>query len=297
MPGFRWLRSLRPPAIHLGTAQRAVLRGHDDLVSDVCYSPDGTRLCSGSEDRTVRVWDASTGAELACLREHRGGVTSIAWSPDGLSLASGSRDHTVRIWQGCREISHFFVRPSSGGIEKVCWSPDGDWLAVMSGRSLTVHKVGTGEIRFSQRLKCGLMGSGGVTWSPDGNCLATWTRYNDIHVWNASDGTLRFRLQVQGEDEVTSVTWSPDSRYLVSGSQERGLQVWDARGGRELLLSGGIRGGCFARVGRRMVDISPPGVGTRQCASGTCAAVPNSFVSADTINQFNLLVGHPMAAI
>ena len=74
-PGFPWLRSLRPPPMHLGTAQLAVLRGHEDWVSSVSYSPDGRRIASGSDDKTVRVWDAESGAELAVLRGHEGGVT------------------------------------------------------------------------------------------------------------------------------------------------------------------------------------------------------------------------------
>ncbi|NOZ19835.1 MAG: hypothetical protein GXP25_01970 [Planctomycetes bacterium] len=46
-PGFRWVRSLRPPSVHLGTAQRAVFRGHEDVVNSVSYSPDGSRIVSG----------------------------------------------------------------------------------------------------------------------------------------------------------------------------------------------------------------------------------------------------------
>jgi len=67
-------------------------------VNSVSWSPDGTRLASGSYDKTVRVWDVATGASVATLEGHTGWVRSVSWSPDGTRLASGSRDETVRVW-------------------------------------------------------------------------------------------------------------------------------------------------------------------------------------------------------
>ena len=74
------------------------LEGHNDWVNSVVFSPDGSRIASGSYDNTVRIWDAVNGDSLCTLEGHSSSVNSVAFSPDGSRIASGSDDKTVRIW-------------------------------------------------------------------------------------------------------------------------------------------------------------------------------------------------------
>ena len=73
---------------------------HTQLVPGLFpeWSPDGTRLASGSQDRSIRVWDVESGIMMIVLRGHDERVTSVAFSPDGKVLASCSWDGTVRVW-------------------------------------------------------------------------------------------------------------------------------------------------------------------------------------------------------
>jgi tricorn protease-like protein len=94
----------------LSTGRVLNLRGHTARVEGLACSPDGRRLTTGSEDRTIKLWDTMTGEEVFTLRGHTGGVLSVAFSPDGQRIASGSWDRTVRVWDTSPPASHALFR-------------------------------------------------------------------------------------------------------------------------------------------------------------------------------------------
>ena len=77
-----------------GLTLRQTLPGHERLIYEIAWSPDGRTLASASEDTTIRLWNPETGTRLGSLAAHTHWVRSVAWSPDGRLLASGSSDAT-----------------------------------------------------------------------------------------------------------------------------------------------------------------------------------------------------------
>lgn len=164
------------------------------LVFSVAFSPDGTRIVSGTGDNTVRVWDALSGTEVLSspFRGHSGAVISVAFSPDSSSIVSGSMDETVRIWN------------------------------VKSGTEVLPPLLGHGDMVNS------------VAFSPDGNRIVSGSDDATVRVWNVESGTEVLSPLLGHEGAVNSVAFSPDNTRIISGSQDSTVRVWDAASGIEV---------------------------------------------------------------
>ena len=101
-PGGKLLAVARGSGVELWDVAAAVplatLTGHTGWVRAVAWSPDGTHLATGGDDRTVRIWNTATTTTTTTLTGHTNWVQAVTWSPDGTHLATASTDHTIRIW-------------------------------------------------------------------------------------------------------------------------------------------------------------------------------------------------------
>ena len=89
---------------------------HSEGVASVAFSPDGTRVVSGSWDRLVRIWNAATEDIECALEGHSSRVTSVAFSPDGTHVVSGSIDMSVRIWSAMAGEMEGSLEGHLGGV-------------------------------------------------------------------------------------------------------------------------------------------------------------------------------------
>jgi WD40 repeat protein len=110
-----WIRGL--PKVQRDWSQaEQTLEGHSDSVSSVAFSPDGSKVVSGSGDRTVRVWNVATGQAEQTVEGHSDSVSSVAFSPDDRKSRSGYSMDSSRLWvtqNGLRILSlPFDFRPN-----------------------------------------------------------------------------------------------------------------------------------------------------------------------------------------
>jgi WD40 repeat protein len=104
---------------------------HPEAIRSIAWSPDGTRLATGSADKSIRIWDGTTLNPLFLMEGHQGWVESVAWSPDGITLASASRDGSIRFWDAETGVELHALSGSQGHVGEVvslAFSPDGRML-------------------------------------------------------------------------------------------------------------------------------------------------------------------------
>ena len=89
------------------------------------FSPDGTRVLTGSDDNTARLWDAATAKLVAILAGHAGSVTSVVFSPNGTRVLTGPRDKTVRLWDAASGKAMATLAGHTAWVATVTFSPDG----------------------------------------------------------------------------------------------------------------------------------------------------------------------------
>lgn len=210
------------------------LAGHTDVVHDIAFSRDGTKLASASWDSTIRVWSAATGSVLATLRDTHP-INGVAFNHDGRRLASAGSNRTVRIWSVTtgRPLARLTGHASS--VLDVAFNPRGRDLASSSADN-TVRSWNP-ERKIADRLTGHRRNIFAVAYSPNGERLASAGYDRTILIRNGSDHTRRARLTGH-TNTVSALAFSLGGQRLASASYDGTVRIWSVDGSPVTRLAG-----------------------------------------------------------
>jgi WD40 repeat protein len=240
------LARLRTPRAQGWILHSLILEGHTETVFSVAFSPISQSIVSGSDDHTVRVWDASTGTERHIMHGHEGGVRSAAFSPDGQCVVSGSDDKTVRVWDATTGTERHIMHGHEGGVFSVAFSPNGRFIASGSlDKTVRLWDASTGTERHVMHGH--ESGVSSVAFSPDSQSIVSgsWARDSTVRVWAVSTSTEQHIMHGH-TNAVLSVAFSPDSQSIVSGSWDSTVRIWDASTARQRRIIHGHEDGIYS---------------------------------------------------
>ncbi len=230
------------------------LKGHTNMVPSASFSPDGSRIVTGSLDNTAKVWDAKSGAEVLTLKRHTSAVYSASFSPDGSRIITGSEDNTAKVWDAKSGAELLTLTGHRRGVASASFSPDGSRIVTGSeDNTAKVWDAKSGAVVLTLRGHTFPVKS--VSFSPDGSRIVTGSLDNTAKVWDAKSGAVV--LTLKGHTSfVFSVSFSPDGSRIITGSGD-GAKVWDAKSGAEVLAlkgrTGAVSSASFSPDGSRIV--------------------------------------------
>ncbi len=196
---------------------------HSDWVRCLSFTPDGTKLVSGSFDKTIKLWELATGTVIHTLAEHPKGVFALAVSPNGQILASGSWDDTIKLWNLETGTLIHNLSKHKASVRSLAISPDS--LTLVSGsfdRTIELWQIPAGvptqTISASDPIAA-------IALSPDGKFLASTGDDGKVELWSLPSGRA-LGCASGNKHCIGSLAIGPDSQTIAAGTVNGYVILW-----------------------------------------------------------------------
>ncbi len=200
--------------------------GRGAPIKAVDWSPDATYLAAGGNDKSVRVYQATTGRVVTTYNQHTDFVTTLAWSHDSKYIASGSADGTVKVWDPLGGKTVLNYTNHTAGVRSVDWSHDDTRIVsgAMDGTA-QIWDATSGDTLITYKKH---MGSevNAVAWSHNSKYIASGGNDANTHIWETVTENI---VTMCASSSIFGVSWSPDDQRIVTaGAINKLAQVWRA---------------------------------------------------------------------
>ncbi len=236
---------------NVNSDQPIELKGHDNWITAVAWSPTGPLLASAGLDKKIILWQLPTKKPTRVIEgaaapaagqppvtdKHVDWVRALAFTPDGKFLASAGDDKAILIWEV--ETGKFLRRLDgcTDWVMSLAVSPDGKQIAAGGfDRTIRIWTLENGakvkDIPANKQIVLAL------AWSPNGSTLASGGQDRVIRLWSVAEGNETRALTGHG-DQIFAVSFHPTGQFLASCSGDKSVRLWSIADGREIKNLGG----------------------------------------------------------
>ncbi|KAG2735365.1 hypothetical protein G9P44_001579 [Scheffersomyces stipitis] len=216
-------------------------QGHFDSMNALCYSPDGSRVVTASDDGKIKIWDVISGFCLMTFTEHTSSVTDVKFAKKGQVLFSSSLDGTVRAWDLIR-FRNFRTFTATERIQFNSLAVDPSGEVVVAG-SQDTFEIYVWSVQTAQLLES-LTGHEGpiscLTFGQENSVLASASWDKTIRIWNIFGRSQQVE-PIEIESDVLCLAMRPDCKELSVSTLDGHIAVYDVEDANQLHLIDGKR--------------------------------------------------------
>jgi WD40 repeat protein len=199
------------------------IAAHSDWVRCLSFTPDGTKLVSGSFDKAIKLWELATGTVIHTLNDHLKGVFALAVSADGKLLASGSWDELIKLWNLETGTLIENLTQHQASVRSLAISPDSKTL--VSGSfdcTIVLWSLPDGTVT---KTITDTEPIAAIALSADGRFVASTGDDGTIKIWSLATGQSIAELS-GNKHCIGSLAIDPDTQTIAAGTVNGYIVLW-----------------------------------------------------------------------